>query len=427
MLNSFIKVSKELMASAQFDLRGWKHNRPASNEENSILNLSSDEFREIVSVLGLKCNLYSDTLSREIKEQNQYTLRNTEIDRSEAWRHIQGKFNPADLPSRGCNPKALLKSHWGEGPDWLKLLHEEWPASEIKPDMEIVISERRTVLTATLDLCRFAFFQKISFNKIVRIMAYVIRFCKNVKRNPIDRKKGILETDEIKTAEKEIFKEIQREAFSGREKFNLRTVKYSDDLLRVKTRIASRKDLETFRFPILLPHKHQMVEKLIMSKHLQLEHAGIQTLMSCLRESFWIIKSRKTVRGVIKRCTKCRRFSVRSLEAVSIPLPEDRVRDAAVFEVTGIDLCGPLFLKTNNKCWIVLATCAVYRTVHLELVSSLCTECFILALRRFIARRGRLTTIYSYNGKNLAGTANLLQKIDWKKIENFASEKRISW
>ncbi|GFT33267.1 integrase catalytic domain-containing protein [Trichonephila clavipes] len=169
-----------------------------------------------------------------------------------------------------------------------------------------------------------------------------------------------------------------------------------------------------------------MVEKLIMSKHLQLEHAGTQTLMSCLRESFRIIKSRKTVRGVIKRCTKCRRFSVRPLEAMSIPLPEDRVRDD-VFEVTGIDLCGPLFLKTDNKCWIVLATCAVYRTVHLEFVSSLSTECFILALRRFIARRGRPTTIYSDNGKNLVGTANLLQKIDWKKIENFASEKRITW
>ncbi|GFY09337.1 integrase catalytic domain-containing protein [Trichonephila clavipes] len=270
----------------------------------------------------------------------------------EAWQRIQGKFNPADLPSRGCNPKALLKSHWWEGPDWLKLLHEEWPASEIKPGMEIVISERRrTVLTATtLDLCRFAFFQKISsFNKI-------------------------------------------REAFSGREKFNFRTMKYSDDLLRVETRIASRKDLEIFRFPILLPHKHQMVEKLIMSKHLQLEHAGTQTLMSCLRESFWVIKSRKTVQGVIKRCTKCRRFSACPLEAVSIPLPEDRVRDVAVFEVTGIDLCRPLFLKTDNKCWIVLATCAVYRTVHLELVSSLSTECFIQALRRFIARRGRPST-----------------------------------
>ncbi|GFY65601.1 uncharacterized protein TNIN_192851 [Trichonephila inaurata madagascariensis] len=238
-----------------------------------------------------------------------------------------------------------MKSHWWEGPDWLELLHEEWPSCEIKPDMEIVISERRTVLTATtLDLCRFAFFQKISFNKIVRIMAYVIRFCKNVKINPIDRKKGKLETDEVKTSEKVILKEIQREPFSGGKKFNFRTIKYSDDLLRVKTKTVSRKDLETFRFPVLLPHSYQMDEKLIMSKHVELEHAGTQTLMSCLRESFWIIKSRKTVRSVIRKCTKCGRFSARPLEAVSIPLPEDRIRDAAVFEVTGIDLCGPLKL-----------------------------------------------------------------------------------
>ncbi|GFY22731.1 integrase catalytic domain-containing protein [Trichonephila clavipes] len=201
-------------------------------------------------------------------------------------------------------------------------------------------------------------------------------------------------------------------------------MKYSDDLLRVKTRIDSRKDLETFRFPILLPQKHQMVEKLIMSKHLQLEHAGTQTLMSCLKESFWIIKSRETVaRRDKKMHTKCKRFSACPLEAVSIPLPEDRVRDAAVFEITGIDQCGPLFLKTDKKCWIVLDTCAVYRTVHLELVSYLSTECFILVLRRFIARRGHPSTIYSDSGKNLEGTANLSQKIDWKKIENFASEK----
>ncbi|GFU73830.1 uncharacterized protein TNCV_554581 [Trichonephila clavipes] len=80
-----------------------------------------------------------------------------------------------------------------------------------------------------------------------------------------------------------------------------------------------------------------------MEKHIELEHAGTQTLMSNLRESYWIIKSRKTIRQVVRSCITCKRFSARPLETVSIPLPEDRVRDAAIFEVCGVDLCGPLF------------------------------------------------------------------------------------
>ena len=609
-LNSFIEVSRELMASAQFDLRGWRHNRP-DNEESSILNMHGDEYKEIVSVLGLKWDLYHDTLSCEVKEENRYALskrnvlsmlsrifdpigftspvtlipklilqecwkekinwdtelpntlgrrftkwanelkylKDLEIPRKlpelnenttlhvfvdasksayaasifvrnsdggdikcqllqaksrvaplkpitiprleilactigarlahtvkedpnlknirtffytdsmnalywitkqdnwatfisnrvseirkltnpQDWRHIQGKWNPADLPSRGCNPKELLKSQWWNGPEWLKLPIEEWPASEITPDIEVINSERKkTIVSATnSSMNRFDFFQKVSsFSKIVRIMAYVYRFIKNMKSNPNDRKKGKLETDEIKVSERIVLREIQRESFTGEEKLNLRILKDSDGLLRVQTRIASREDLETFRFPILLTNKHQLVEKLIMCKHIELKHAGTQTLMSYLRESYWIIRSRKTVRGVIRKCIRCRRFSVRPIETVSIPLPEDRVKDAAVFEITGIDLCGPLLVRGEKKCWILLATCAIYRAVHLELVSSLSTDCFILALRRFIARRGRPSTIYSDNGKNLVGTANLLKSIDWEKVEDFASEKRISW
>ncbi|GFT14168.1 integrase catalytic domain-containing protein [Trichonephila clavipes] len=149
--------------------------------------------------------------------------------------------------------------------------------------------------------------------------------------------------------------------------------------------------------------------------------------MSNLRESYWIIKSRKTIRQVVRSCIACKRFSARSLETVSIPLPEDRVRDAAIFEVCGVDLCGPLFLKENKKCWIVLFTCAIYRAVHLELITSLSTDSFILAFRRFIARRGRPTTIHSDNGKNFVGTFNALNSIDWDKIQDFALKIKIQW
>ena len=95
-------------------------------------------------------------------------------------------------------------------------------------------------------------------------------------------------------------------------------------------------------------------------------------------------------------------------------LPEDRVRDAAAFEVIGIDYAGPLFLSGGQKAYICLFTCAVYRAVHLELVTSLSTEEFLEAFRRFIARRGRPTVVYSDNGKNFVGTRNLLQKINYR-------------
>ncbi|UYV65996.1 hypothetical protein LAZ67_3006106 [Cordylochernes scorpioides] len=61
----------------------------------------------------------------------------------ESWRHIPGRLNPADLPSRGCSAESLKETRWWEGPAWLKVSQEEWPKSTIIPDLEILYSERR--------------------------------------------------------------------------------------------------------------------------------------------------------------------------------------------------------------------------------------------------------------------------------------------
>ncbi|XP_047988456.1 uncharacterized protein LOC125228052 [Leguminivora glycinivorella] len=52
----------------------------------------------------------------------------------EDWRHLPGIMDPADLPSRGCNAKQLLKSKWWEGPAWLKAKESEWPNSQLNVD-----------------------------------------------------------------------------------------------------------------------------------------------------------------------------------------------------------------------------------------------------------------------------------------------------
>ncbi|UYV68600.1 hypothetical protein LAZ67_6000173, partial [Cordylochernes scorpioides] len=102
-------------------------------------------------------------------------------------------------------------------------------------------------------------------------------------------------------------------------------------------------------------------------------------------------------------------------------------RDAAVFEIAGVDLTGHLILKNKKKAWIVIFTCAVYGGVHLELVTSLSMEAFLQAFRRFIARRGRPLIVYSDNGTNFKGMANALKKIDFSRLKCDPTLKNITW
>ncbi|GBL74415.1 hypothetical protein AVEN_235374-1 [Araneus ventricosus] len=56
---------------------------------------------------------------------------------------------------------------------------------------------------------------------------------------------------------------------------------------------------------------------------------------------------------------------------------------------------------------------------------SLSTDNFILALRRFIARRGRTSIIYSDNGTNFIGMDNSLKTINLRRLET--SFTPITW
>jgi len=99
------------------------------------------------------------------------------------------------------------------------------------------------------------------------------------------------------------------------------------------------------------------------------------------------------------------------MESEALPLPPNRVRDATIFEIVGVDFAGLLILRSGGgKAWICIFTCAVYRAVHFELASTLSTQGFLEYLRRFIARRGRPSIIYSDNGTNFTGAANALNK-----------------
>ena len=121
-------------------------------------------------------------------------------------------------------------------------------------------------------------------------------------------------------------------------------------------------------------------------------------------------------------------------------LPMERVTVSRPFSRTGIDFFGPLYVRpgprrTAVKAYGAIFICLSTKAIHIELVSDLSTNRFIQALRRFMARRGRCTDIFSDNGTNFVGARNRLQDLlrllkdkDHKeKVNNYCLDEGIRW
>ncbi|XP_072389391.1 uncharacterized protein [Diabrotica undecimpunctata] len=278
----------------------------------------------------------------------------------------------------------------------------------------------------SLDDWHFGYFSQ--YLKTLRMCAWIFRFLHNSRNK--DRLRGHLCSEEIDRAEIFVLRTVQKESFCDKNDKRLRGMdvyKDDDDLIRLKSRISNRSDFKSFLFPIVLPAKHFLVNQLIFREHLKSCHSGTQGLMSRLRQNYWILEGRRTIKSAISNCVVCKRQNAKPFIVSAPPLPVDRVRDANAFEITGVDFAGPLYLRTGEKVWVCLFTCAVYRAVHLELCTALSVVSFMQALRRFIARRGRPKTIYSDNGTNFVGTENAFLRVDFEKIAESSSVERIQW
>jgi len=83
------------------------------------------------------------------------------------------------------------------------------------------------------------------------------------------------------------------------------------------------------------------------------------------------------------------------------------------------------------KRYGVIFTCLAIRAVHLEIAHSLHADSFLLALQRFIARRGKVSEIHSDNGSNFTRGERELRNavLEWnqEKIHNSLMQKNIKW
>ena len=156
-----------------------------------------------------------------------------------------------------------------------------------------------------------------------------------------------------------------------------------------------------------------------------MKHSGLESTLNRIRCKYWLIKGQSTVITIIRKCVTCRLIQAKCVQPPPTPLlPEHRVSCDFPFQYVGVDYAGPLYVRDNYsksaelfKAYILVFTCATTRCTHLELVTDFTTETLILAIKRFISRRGKPYFFISDNFKTFIS----------KSLKHFLLNVDISW
>ncbi|XP_061387580.1 uncharacterized protein LOC133322632 [Musca vetustissima] len=357
------------------------------------------------------------------------------------WRHVPTKSNPADIVSRGCCAQELSNTIWFRGPSFLEEDVSNWPGTE--DEMTIEVPERRKAAVFKNTACENNVINDIldkqsSYYKFIRIIAYVFRI---FNRCPISRSLKVKDVVHIAPKELEdtfwkVISLVQRSCYSSDiqaiesgtvahpslQKLTpfLHKMKVGNEeinILRVGGRLTNAPIPYDARFPALLPKDHRFVKLFVEHLHRIHLHAGPKVLLGILRQKIWIINAREVVRKIVRNCVHCFHYKPKLLGQIMGNLPVDRLRAQRPFLVTGVDFCGPFMTsyrirgKSPYKTYIAVFVCFSSKATHLELVSDLSANNFILCLKRFVGRRGIPQKLFCDNATNFVGACNKLKEL----------------
>ncbi|XP_067613493.1 uncharacterized protein [Eurosta solidaginis] len=363
------------------------------------------------------------------------------------WRHVRSEDNPADCASRGILPTELIEyTLWWSGPSWFALPEPSWPSNtklNISSSNPLVLVEENhkaaIVLCANeIDNPLLLLSSKISsWWRLIRIVAYCIRFINKKRR----RREGYSDY-ELQQARIQLLKGAQAHAFfkdidqlQNLQQLHCKStlIRYSpfideSGVLRVGGRIKHVDINYNIKFPIILPKDAKISLLIVRHKHEINMHAGVEATFALVRQKFWILGCRNLVRKVIfgrKTCFLQRRTTSTQLMG---NLPSARVQPSRRFLHCGLDYAGPVrikYSKTRNpkigKAWFAIFVCLSTKALHIELESDLTTDAFLASFRRFIARRGKPSDLYSDNGTTFHSAKRALNEL--QRLSTFHEDR----
>ncbi|XP_037931721.1 uncharacterized protein LOC119666512 [Teleopsis dalmanni] len=356
------------------------------------------------------------------------------------WRHVSSRLNPADALSRGIKPSQLQTHNlWFYGPMFLHGREDMWPEEFNKalcnqPDnAELKKTSQKVMLTATEDDTEWIYKvnHRNSFNTLLHIVGYVLRFIRRSKRLQFNNHTNELHPEELEESLRYIVKCIQATEFKE-EVIDLKhrkLVKASSslaaltpfldkyDIVRVGGRLDASNLTYNAKHQMLLPYNDCIVKLLMKKIHEENMHCGGQALLAATRQKFWPIKGKVMARSIVQHCIRCTRCRPVTFNQIMGNLPHARVHPSRPFLNTGVDFCGPIWVhykvrgKRPHKAYIAVFCCFATKAVHLELVSDLTTDAFIESVKRFVARRGLCQNLFCDNATNFVGANNKLNEL----------------
>ncbi len=349
-----------------------------------------------------------------------------ELTNDQTWRYVDSTNNPADDITRGKTLVELATDNrWRQGPAFLWQPQDHWP---ITPDQGIIDSceLRKSICCTHVAVAENHLFpdpnQYNSFKDLIEAAVLL--------RHGAAGKQGNPTADDYKLAEADLLRKSQQDSFP--EDFDClamgRTVPSSSrlitlapeydsvfQLIRVGGRLrrSDQLDPDTIH-PVVLDPAHKVTQLLIQDMDHQLCHPGSERVFAELRRRYWILRGRAAVKKQQHSCFDCQKWRAKPVVPLMADLPQARLQlFKPAFFSTGMDCFGPFTVKVgrrNEKRWGILFKCLTTRAVHIDLLHSLDTDSFLMALRRFISRRGKPSELLSDQGTNFKGGERELQE-----------------
>ena len=258
------------------------------------------------------------------------------------------------------------------------------------------------------------------FSKVVRIIAYILRFitcCKSSKINltknsnnsncPKELKVPKLSSDEIIKGEIYLFQKCTNEIkhFLPDKKYQ-HISKEINGILMYTGRILpttevtctgkftnAMKDLSSTTFCVPLVDKFSPVAySIINNVHWNDKSAsdcGVETTLRYVLKKAHILEGRAIVKSIRKSCQRCRYLTKKTLDAAMGPISRHNLNIAPAFFIAQVDLSGPYKAysphnkRATIKIWLVVFCCCTTSATIIKCMDDYSTSSFVQSFIRF--------------------------------------------